>query len=560
MTALEARRSWRASTGQTFQVSQAVVSGATGLTAALAGAGVLIVGLAYAHARSGGHLALLLFWPGILLIVAPATMLLIRDARKRDAEVSPKAVAVVSGGIPVAKARSRRIGSRATIAAPVRRLRRRPADEADPIPGRIDRRHEDPRRVPGTEAVALVLIVGLALYLVKVMTSPLQLTGPDEFTHWRTLEDILRTTGLFADNPLLRMSPIYPGLEAAAAVVVTTTGLDVFPVAILLIGTAKIATVLGVFLIAATVTGSNRVAGVAALIYMANPSFLLFDAMFSYELLAIPLALIAIWAVLRWVHHRGRVGLHAGLALAAIAGTAVTHHLTSFALLAFLATWAAVWFVRDRGRSVGWPIVVAAGWALGCDVAWLLIAGTAAVSYLTFIIQGGVRELLLVIAGVSEARQLFAPRPGLAAPLPEVLAAYGAVLLLLLASLPPMLLHAVRVRRPPAVVVALGLAALLYPASLAMRFTTLGAEVSQRASEFLLPPAGNPRRRLARRGPRDEVAAAPIAAGPCPARGLRRWDRRGRAPAFTTPGPVPGRGRAALDRAAGHRDGGLGSS
>jgi hypothetical protein len=330
----------------------------------------------------------------------------------------------------------------------------------------------------------VVIVVGMALYLVKLMISPLGLTGPDEFTHWRTLEDILRTGHLFADNPLLRISPIYPGLEAGAAGVTSSTGLGVFPIATTLIGAAKIVTLLGVFLVANAVTGSPRVGGVASLVYMANPSFLLFDAAFSYESLAIPFALVAIWATLQWIRHDGRFGLHAGLALLAIAATAVTHHLTSLVLLAFLGSWAVVWFIRDRGRTAGRPIVIAVVWALACDIAWLLIAGTLALSYLSFIVEGGARELVGILTGDSEPRELFVQRPGLVTPLPEVITAYAAVLLLLI-GLPLMLSHAIVGRRPAVITIVLGLAALLYPATLALRYTTLGAETSQRASEFL---------------------------------------------------------------------------
>ncbi|HET9850873.1 MAG TPA: hypothetical protein VFP56_00040 [Candidatus Limnocylindrales bacterium] len=597
MAALATRRSWRSTSGELLGgLLVRVDAFATGLVAAFAGAGVFVVGLADAHARTGGPFALLLFWPGILLIVAPATFLLLRGAALREVVAArSEALVRVPGAIPIERARGFSAGSRAMVvgalAAPVASLRRgrrsaliedetgilaldlrgriplsmeagtlvaatgriverrqhpalrvatgdlrllrdgrgwtdlghalrpRPGDAAShargPATGRLADATEGPapRRSPSrNERVAMLLIVGLALYLVKLMLSPLGLTGPDELTHWRTLEDILRSGHLFQDNPLLRISPIYPGLEAGAAGAAVTSGLGVFPIAIVLIAVAKLVTVLAVFLIASSVSGSARVAGVATVLYMANPSFLLFDAAFSYESLAIPLALVAIWAILHWTRHDGRVGLHAVLAAIAIAATAVTHHLTSLVFLGLLVTWAVVWFLRDRGRTSGRPIVVAVVWALACNVGWLLIAGTLALSYLSFIVNGGIQELISIVTGTREARQLFAPRAGLATPLPEVVVAYGAVLLLL-ASLPFLIRHALRSRRPPAIVVVLALAALVYPASLALRFTTLGAEVSQRASEFLFLPIGIlgadwlvGRRRTSRRLPKPLIA------------------------------------------------------
>ena len=339
------------------------------------------------------------------------------------------------------------------------------------------------------ERISIALILGLALYLVKVMASPIAFTLPDEFSHWRTLDDILNSGHLFAENPLLGISPVYPGLEAATAAARVSSGLGVFPLVMILIGAARVVTVLSLFLLAATITGSGRVAGIACVIYMANASFLMFDAQFAYETLAIPLAFLAIWAVLCWTRHSGRSILHGGLALAAIAATAVTHHLTSLVLLTFLATWALLSLVRYRGAKPRWPIFAAAAWAVAVNIVWLATVAGPAVTYLRKIVLGGVDELLGVLTGATAARQLFVPRAGLAVPLPEIVVGYAAVALLLLA-LPFMLLHAVRGRHPSAVVVVLVLAALLYPASLALRFTVAGFETSQRASEFLFLPLG----------------------------------------------------------------------
>ena len=340
-----------------------------------------------------------------------------------------------------------------------------------------------------TERIGLTLILGLALYAVKLMVDPLALTLPDEFTHLRTLQDILATGHLFADNPLLRISPEFPGLEAATAVASVTTGLGPVPLAILLIGIARTVTMLSLFLVASTVTGSGRVAGIASVIYAANASFLPFDVAYSYESLALPLAFIVVWAVLRWQQHAGRSGLHAGIALSGITAMVVTHHLTSLVLVALLATWAFVSILRRRDPLPAWPVVVAAIWAMVASAVWIVSVGALALTYLNIIVTGGINELVAVVTGVTAAKRLFVPHAGLAAPLPEIIVAYLAVLLLLL-SLPFLLRHAVQHRRSQSFVIVLGLAALLYPGSLALRFTTAGSETSQRASEYLFLALG----------------------------------------------------------------------
>jgi hypothetical protein len=339
------------------------------------------------------------------------------------------------------------------------------------------------------ERLCVTVILGLSLYAVKIMVNPIAFALPDEFTHLRTLQDILTTGHLFADNPLLRISPVYPGMEAATAVAAVTTGLGSFPLAMLLIGIARVVTMLSLFLVASTVTGSGRVAGIASVVYAANASFLPFDVAYSYESLALPLAFLVVWAVLGWLRHGGRGGLHAGIALAGIAATTVTHHLTSLVLVALLTTWAVVSVVRKRDSAPRWPIVVAAAWAIAVNAAWLLSVGGLAITYLDIIVSGGLDELAAVLTGTAPPKRLFVPRAGISAPLPEIIVAYSAVVLLLLA-LPFMLHHAIRGRRPQPFVIVLCLAALLYPASLALRFTNAGSETSQRASEFLFLSLG----------------------------------------------------------------------
>jgi Gpi18-like mannosyltransferase len=58
--------------------------------------------------------------------------------------------------------------------------------------------------------------------------------------------------------------------------------------------------ILSLFLFYEQVTRSSRMAGMATLIYMANPHFLFFDAIYSYETLALPLALFMLYILARY--------------------------------------------------------------------------------------------------------------------------------------------------------------------------------------------------------------------------------------------------------------------
>src|SRR5450755_3476385 len=63
-----------------------------------------------------------------------------------------------------------------------------------------------------------VAILGLYPTMVCRMSSPLVLAGYDEHLHAQSLMNLLQGSGLFSPNPLLLVSPYYPGLELFTAV------------------------------------------------------------------------------------------------------------------------------------------------------------------------------------------------------------------------------------------------------------------------------------------------------------------------------------------------------
>ena len=66
---------------------------------------------------------------------------------------------------------------------------------------------------------AAVLCLGLGSTLLYRSTNPLIFTGFDEQLHMRTLGDIISSHRLFEANPLLEVSPRYPGLESITLVI-----------------------------------------------------------------------------------------------------------------------------------------------------------------------------------------------------------------------------------------------------------------------------------------------------------------------------------------------------
>jgi hypothetical protein len=156
------------------------------------------------------------------------------------------------------------------------------------------------RDVSRRERVWALLLLGLAVYGVKVLHSPSSFTLFDELHHWATLQDIGATGRLFTPNNILLASPYYPGLEVVTDILVRA-GMTAWEAGVLVIGAARLLLVLVLFLLYERAAGTEhaRLASVATLVYAANPSFLFFDAQFAYESLALPLALFVVWLVAR---------------------------------------------------------------------------------------------------------------------------------------------------------------------------------------------------------------------------------------------------------------------
>lgn len=338
------------------------------------------------------------------------------------------------------------------------------------------------------ERMGLVALVGVGLYLVKVWHSPLHFTFYDELQHWRTADDVLRGGRLFGENPVLPVSPFYPGLENVTSAVAGLSGLSVFSAGLLIVGVARLVLVLSLYCLYDEVGGSPRVAGIAALLYMANPNFLFFDAQFAYESLALPFATLTLFVMVR--RSRAPAGGRVGLTLAALLGigaVVTTHHLTAYALVAFLVLWTALgWIVGGRRGEQPGPGGLALT-ALVASAAWLVYVATLTLSYLTPILGGGFQDLLQTLATGGTGRRLFQDATGQRAPLWEQLAGYAAAVSLLL-MLPYGLLRVWRRYRGNAAALALAAGALGYPASLALRLTSRGLEVANRSSEFLFVP------------------------------------------------------------------------
>jgi hypothetical protein len=359
---------------------------------------------------------------------------------------------------------------------------------------------------PRRERIGLVLVLGLGLYLVKVFHSPLAFTFHDELAHWRTAHDIVQTGQLFGENPIIGVSPYYPGLEIVTVALTSLGGFPIYVSGLIVLGVARVVFVLALFLLYEQVSGSARVGGLGTLLYMANPNFVYFDAQYSYESLALPFAALALFAAAH--RARARTGSHLVMVvtlLLAMAATVMTHHLTSYALVSFLAVWT-IATVYARGRRA-WPRALARLGPVGRDpdagvagtrwgpggmallggimtLTWLVYVASLTVGYLAPVLGSAVGEMIRLIAGETMSRQLFRDYTGHVAPIWERVTGFASVILILI--LMPFGLYRIWLHhRRNALALALAAGAAGYPVSLALRLTYFGAETSNRTSEFL---------------------------------------------------------------------------
>lgn len=333
------------------------------------------------------------------------------------------------------------------------------------------------------ERIGIVLLFGVGLFLAKLLQYPVAFAYHDEFLHWRTANDILQTGHLFGDNPLLPVSALFPGLEIVTSALAQFTGLSLFGAGVVVLLAARVVLVLGLFLLYEHVSQSGRVAGIATLLYMVNPKLIFFDAQFSYESLALPFTALALWALARYATAKG-AEQHAwtAAALVALGAGLITHHLTAYAFALFLVVWTVVAFVRRRSANARHqsPAGIAL-LAVVANLVWLMYVATLVVNYLAPHIEGAVRELLLIISGEQGTRRLFQDHTGHVTPVLERGLGFAATLLILF-GLPFGLYWMWRQYRRNTLALALGVAALAYPASLAFRFTQAGSEASDRAA------------------------------------------------------------------------------
>ena len=340
------------------------------------------------------------------------------------------------------------------------------------------------------EQLLLLVVTALFFFLPKVLRNP---SGPiyaDELAHWRQAELLHQSGLLFKANPFISVAGGYPGLHALTDVLASFSGLSIWDIGVLIVGSCLVLNVVGIYMLAELLFETPRASGFAALIYACSSGFMFFDSQYAYESLGLPLLIWVLVALAQVLHREASLREQVGwLAVAAVLSLAliVTHHLTSIVLCIVLGVTSVIAIVQRRREPWGEhrlfrETLVFTACTIVATVLWALFAVPKLVHYLSPPLTAGIRQLSDIAQQEEGSRQLFAlstspsyeHRSAFVSP---VLAA-GLVLIALIS-----LFVFRRVRLSPLLlgIVVLGLA---YFPSVPFILTTSGAEGARRSWDF----------------------------------------------------------------------------
>lgn len=325
-----------------------------------------------------------------------------------------------------------------------------------------------------TRNVAVVCL-GVGPTLFWRATNPLLFTGFDEQLHMRTLGDILSSHRLFEANPLLEVSPRYPGIEAVATLF-HQIGIPTMAAAFAVILVCRVVLVTVLCDTVEHLTGSERAGGLAVAVYALSSQFVFFNSQFAYQTMALPLALAAVSFIARAQEFNDPMPFVGGATLCLFA-VAVTHHVTSFLTAALLL----VWVLADRGLGRLWVIYGACA-AVAATLAWAIVQRQLLSDYFGPIIDD-VRAQFTT----GQRRELFKDSAGTAArSLDQYFLLYYAAALSAIVAVILVLAYRERHRGGRLVLIALMTASI--PLALAARVVPKGGELYDRFNSFLFIP------------------------------------------------------------------------
>lgn len=328
-----------------------------------------------------------------------------------------------------------------------------------------------------------IAAVGVYPAVIYRMSSPLVLGGFDEHQHERTLLDLLHGSGLFAPNPLLGISPQYPGMELFTAAVVRLTGMPVMLGMSLVVLLCRLLLVLTIYHGALTVNPSRWGASLVVVLYATSPQFYFFNSQFAYQTMALTLGLGGLFLLRRAQLAEGAAASRFFCAaILALIATVITHHVTSWIVLGFLVTWTVV-APRGQRKFLAWAAAV-----IGISVIfWTGDIVNRLTVYLGPIAAVALQELKLFFGGA--AAPVFGGSAGAVTPMWErVVLIFYSLACACAAVICGWTLLSRALRQRNRMLGLPGALSLAYPITLAAHFVPSAADIGIRASTFLCLP------------------------------------------------------------------------
>lgn len=337
-------------------------------------------------------------------------------------------------------------------------------------------------RASTTTRVLLALSMAVLLQLSRLVLYPTRFMFHDELIHANVLRLLGDSGRLFTENSLLPVTTYYPGLEIATNAVQSVTGGSAHTSAVAILLAARLVLALGLLLLMARVTGSTRIGAAAVVVYACNPQMLFFNSQFSYQTLALPLAVLTVYLVAS-----RRQGLRTSLlpGILATVAVAVTHHVTAALLIATFVAWWAIEVVRRRGRAnSSVSLAVMSVTALCAFVVTLLNPGNSLLTYLGSIGESSVDAVTKVVSG-EQQRKVFQNSAGVVTAPWEKVAIIASIVLVLAVLVPAVWRSRIILRSRVSLATLLVLLALLYPFIPGGHLTVSTAEVGDRSAGFV---------------------------------------------------------------------------
>jgi hypothetical protein len=356
-------------------------------------------------------------------------------------------------------------------------------------------------KVARSERILLLITVAEALLFQKILYEPIGFAEFDEMLHWMSAHDILYRRKLFLPNTLLPIAPYYPALEIVTTGLANLADLTVFPAGNLALMVIRAIVIVALFLFFEKLSGSTRLAAIAAVVYMSSATFPLFESMFAYETLGLALCILIGLAELQ-INRSSVYTLRAlflpGMLLATLA---VAHHVSSLWMAAYLIALMAIETFR-RTRLVRWLLIGVVILGVLFPLVWMATRSNQLPQYLGPMIDGGLKSFYQKITGQSPPRQMFVGEDGAAQPITIQLAAIATTLLIVVGLTTgffrslclsigtqvggwPRLRWVVRREWLDSRIILLTLAGVGFPISMALRISSAGWEIGHRMSTFV---------------------------------------------------------------------------